>query len=51
MNRPYTICHILSALDGAITGNFMHAGETVVAREQYGKIRATFRSNEARTVF
>lgn len=23
MERPYTICHILSALDGKITGAFM----------------------------
>lgn len=23
MNRPYTFCHILSALDGKITGPFM----------------------------
>lgn len=23
MNRPYIVCHILSALDGKITGAFM----------------------------
>lgn len=22
MNRPYTVCHIFSALDGAIAGNY-----------------------------
>ena len=45
MNRPYTICHIFSALDGAIVGNYMYAPETTAAREQYGKLRATFDSN------
>lgn len=35
MNRPYTICHIFSALDGAITGNFMSLAETEQARKQY----------------
>lgn len=45
MNRPYTVCHIFSALDGAITGNFMLMPETSAAREQYGKLRLTFDSN------
>ena len=36
MNRPYTVCHIFSALDGAIVGNYMYAPETTAAREQYG---------------
>ena len=45
MNRPYTVCHIFSALDGAIVGNYMYAPETTAAREQYGKLRATFDSN------
>ena len=45
MNRPYTVCHIFSALDGAIVGNYMYAPETTAAREQYGKLRATFESN------
>ena len=45
MNRPYTICHIFSALDGGIVGNYMYAPETTAAREQYGKLRTTFESN------
>ncbi len=45
MNRPYTVCHIFSALDGAIVGNYMYTPETTAAREQYGKLRATFDSN------
>ena len=45
MNRPYTVCHIFSALDGGIAGNFMYAPESTEARERYGKFRATFNSN------
>lgn len=45
MKRPYTVCHIFSALDGAITGNFMNAPETTEARERYGKLRSTFNAN------
>ena len=45
MNRPYTVCHIFSALDGGIVGNYMYAPETTAAREQYGKLRTTFESN------
>lgn len=45
MKRPYTICHIFSALDGAITGDFMKMSETIKAREQYGELRNTFESN------
>ena len=45
MNRPYTVCHIFSALDGGIVGNFMSMTETYAAREWYGKLRSTFESN------
>lgn len=45
MNRPYTVCHIFSALDGGIVGNYMYAPETAAAREQYGRLRSTFDAN------
>lgn len=45
MNRPYTVCHIFSALDGAIAGNYMYVPETAEARRQYGALRSTFNSN------
>lgn len=45
MNRPYTICHIFSALDGAITGSFMSMPQTAAARMQYGNLRSVFNSN------
>ena len=45
MNRPYTVCHIFSALDGAIAGNYMYVPETAEARRQYSALRSTFNSN------
>ncbi|MDE7215755.1 MAG: RibD family protein [Clostridia bacterium] len=42
MNRPYTICHVLSALDGAIAGSFMGKSECLEALEAYGAIRVNF---------
>ncbi len=42
MNRPYTICHILSALDGKITGPFMGTESNRKTAETYGKIRMTY---------
>ena len=42
MNRPYTICHILSALDGKITGEFMRMESTRSVSGEYGRIRVIF---------
>lgn len=42
MNRPYTVCHIFSALDGAITGNYMSTAESRAAQKQYGETRGFF---------
>ena len=42
MNRPYIICHILSALDGKIAGAFMGTAENRKASEEYGRIREAF---------
>ena len=33
MKRPYTICHILSALDGKINGDFMNTASVQKAGE------------------
>nr|WP_303183446.1 dihydrofolate reductase family protein [Lachnoclostridium phocaeense] len=38
--RPYVICHILSALDGKITGTFMRTESAAEASEQYADIRS-----------
>ena len=42
MNRPYMICHILSALDGKIAGDFMRTAANRSAGAAYGQIRAAY---------
>lgn len=45
MNRPYTICHILSAIDGKITGPFMRTESAQTVGEEYGRIRTEYRAD------
>lgn len=45
MNRPYTICHILSALDGKITGEFMRTESSRSVSEEYARIRTEYRAD------
>ena len=45
MNRPYTICHILSALDGKITGEFMEMESARSVSEEYGRIRTEYQAD------
>ena len=42
MNRPYIICHILSALDGKIAGDFMGTAANQKASEEYSRIREAY---------
>lgn len=44
MNRPYIICHILSALDGKIAGDFMRTTANQNASNEYGRIRKEFKA-------
>lgn len=44
MNRPYIICHILSALDGKISGAFMGKAANRKPSEEYERIREAFRA-------
>ena len=39
MERPYVICHILSSLDGKITGSFMGTEAVRTLAAEYGKYR------------
>ena len=39
MERPYVICHILSSLDGKITGPFMGTEAVGALGGEYGKYR------------
>lgn len=38
--RPYTICHMLSAIDGKIAGEFFRMPELSPTSAAYGEIRA-----------
>ena len=45
MNRPYTICHILSALDGKITGAFMETESARTVAGEYSRIRTAYQAD------
>lgn len=45
MDRPYTICHILSALDGKIEGPFMGTQSAQAAGGEYARIRAEYHAD------
>ena len=42
MNRPYTICHMLSALDGKIAGPFMDCSAMDPINEEYERINESY---------
>lgn len=42
MNKPYVICHMLTALDGKIDGSFFGAPECGPASRAYGDIRGFY---------
>ncbi len=44
MKRPYVICHILSALNGRISGPFMGTAAALPAAGAYGSLRAELES-------
>mgnify|MGYP001052389887 CR=1 FL=1 len=45
MDRPYTICHILSSLNGKISGPFMGDGGVLTAASEYGRLRQEMKGN------
>lgn len=45
MKRPYMICHILSTLDGKITGSFMGTAAAQKTGAEYACIREEYRAN------
>lgn len=45
MKRPYTVCHILSALDGKITGAFMGTEAVWAVSEEYARIRSEYQAD------
>lgn len=44
MDRPYMICHILSALDGKIAGAFMGTDAAQSTSEEYSRIRSAYQA-------
>lgn len=44
MDRPYIICHILSALNGKISGPFMRSEQTTKVRGDFAKIRENYKA-------
>lgn len=45
MKRPYTVCHILSALDGKITGAFIKTEAAAAAGKEYARIRLEYQAD------
>lgn len=45
MDRPRTIIHILSALDGKIIGPFMRTEAVRAVSEEYGRIRTEYHAD------
>lgn len=45
MNRPYIVCHILSALDGKITGTFMGTPAAQAVSGEYARIRNEYQAD------
>lgn len=43
MKRPFVVCHILSTLDGKISGGFMGLPEAAGARTEYGNLREFYK--------
>ena len=45
MNRPYMICHILSALNGKISGPFMGMPGSLAMSGEYARLREAYRAD------
>lgn len=41
-SRPYIVCHMMTALDGKITGPFMEASETKIVDKEYERTNESF---------
>ena len=45
MNRPYVICHMVTSIDGKVTGDFLNSPSCVKACEIYYEINRNLKSN------
>ena len=46
MNRPYIICHMLTSLDGKVTGDFLYTPTGLAASETYYEVNRLLRQFE-----
>lgn len=44
MDRPYIVCHMMTALDGKITGPFMRSEEANIVGEEYERTNESYNS-------
>lgn len=45
MNRPYIICHMVSSIDGKVTGDFLYRPECEKATDIYYEINRNYKAN------
>ena len=45
MNRPYIICHMVTSIDGKVTGDFLYRPECEAATEIYYEINRAYKQN------
>ncbi|MBQ8830976.1 MAG: dihydrofolate reductase family protein [Oscillospiraceae bacterium] len=45
MNRPYIICHMVSSVDGKVTGDFLKAEKSKKGIEEYYRIHRDFKAD------
>ncbi len=45
MNRPYIICHMLTSIDGKVTGNFLYMPKAAKASELYYQINRDYKAD------
>ena len=46
MNRPFIVCHMMTALDGKITGPFMSTKAAEVVGEEYERTNESYHSQD-----
>lgn len=44
MNRPYTICHMMTSIDGKVTGSFLTEPECEAATDIYYQINRDYKA-------
>ena len=45
MNRPYIICHMVTSIDGKVTGDFLYRPECEAATEIYYEMKRAYKQN------